>query len=121
MCMFRFFSTYKVHLHGVLITLVLMIASLVTAVFSRGFLGVSLTTSGVVHRCLGWVTAVLFVFLTIFGGFRGFQDPLRKITIFAHWFLGTLFYVLMGNVNICMVRVLQTIVWEAKEYSRGIF
>lgn len=53
--------------------------------------------SAIVHRALGYSAIGLFALMALLGGLRGFEDPLRRITITLHWIFGHLFYVMMGK------------------------
>lgn len=74
-----------------------MIASLGIVYISEFYLGSSLTDGAIAHRVLGWITFTIFIVLTVLGGFRCYEDPLRMVSIGVHWGLGLLFYFLMGR------------------------
>ncbi|ODN03797.1 Ferric-chelate reductase 1 [Orchesella cincta] len=86
---------YQVHIHGTFLSGALLAASLGIAYMASTYLGKSLTVAGGFHRIVGYITVFLFVALFGLGGFRGYEDTLRRFSILLHWLTGTLVYVLM--------------------------
>lgn len=86
---------YQVHMHGIFITAVLLMAGWILAYCGKRYLGTSLTVEAGIHRGVGYLAIILFVVQTVLGGLRGFYEPLRSVTITLHWALGVLFYLLM--------------------------
>ena len=67
---------------------------------TRDLLGVSLSKVALAHRVMGWIAIVISLLLVVFGGFRFYNQRYRKISIYVHWALGMIYYLLGCKSNV---------------------
>jgi uncharacterized protein YacL len=97
---FYFLFYVQVHLMAAIMTPLVTLVAIYRIVETRDLLGVSLSKVAFAHRIMGWIAIVISLLLVVFGGFRFYNQRYRKISIYVHWALGMIYYLLGCKSNV---------------------